>query len=82
MRRSTDTQTLSLLAEIERRYAEEHPVPQAPPELLVVPPAPPPEPPAPHVKPPSNFRTRVAMRQRELAAGVRPIWLQDEVPHG
>lgn len=69
MGRHADTQTLSLLAALERDYEA------APP--LVVPTPPPPAPPPPEVKPPANFRELVEQRQRAFAAGEKPLWLAE-----
>ena len=76
MRRHTDTETLSLLAELERDDQA------APPAATVDTPGgtvqtAAPAPPAPEVKPPANFRELVAKRQEAFHAGEKPVWMEE-----
>jgi len=78
MRRRPDTQTPSLLAVLDEAPPANYPVTSgfsAPP---LDSPAGSVQPPPPHeVKPPLDFRARVEQRRAELAAGGKPLWLDE-----
>jgi len=76
MRRSADTEPLSLLAVLDAPPMDS---PAGSVQLRVDSPAGSVQPrvaaPPPEVKPPANFRERVEQRRAELAAGKKPLWL-------